>query len=185
MGDENAPPFHYGTHYSSAMIVTSYLIRMQPFVQSYLLLQGGKFDHADRLFDSIERAWLSSSRENMTDVRELTPEFYYLPEFLTNINGYDFGSKQGSDELVGDVKLPPWAKGDPHIFISKHREALESPYVSERLHQWVDLIFGFKQRGEAAIESTNVFQHLSYGGAKDLDNIEDRKVQHSQTRHHG
>ncbi|KAM0696036.1 hypothetical protein Q7P36_004519 [Cladosporium allicinum] len=173
MGDENAPPFHYGTHYSSAMIVTSYLIRMQPFVQSYLLLQGGKFDHADRLFDSIERAWLSSSRENMTDVRELTPEFYYLPEFLTNINGYDFGSKQGSDELVGDVKLPPWAKGDPHIFISKHREALESPYVSERLHQWVDLIFGFKQRGEAAIESTNVFQHLSYGGAKDLDNIED------------
>ena len=173
MGDENAPPFHYGTHYSSAMIVTSYLIRMQPFVQSYLLLQGGKFDHADRLFDSIERAWLSSSRENMTDVRELTPEFYYLPEFLTNINGYDFGSKQGSDELVGDVKLPPWAKGDPQIFIAKHREALESPYVSERLHQWVDLIFGFKQRGEAAIEATNVFQHLSYGGAKDLDNIDD------------
>ena len=173
MGDENAPPFHYGTHYSSAMIVTSYLIRMQPFVQSYLLLQGGKFDHADRLFDSIERAWLSASRENMTDVRELTPEFYYLPEFLTNINGYDFGAKQGSNELVGDVKLPPWAKGDPHVFIAKHREALESPYVSEHLHQWVDLVFGFKQRGESAIEATNVFQHLSYGGAKDLDNIED------------
>lgn len=173
MGDENAPPFHYGTHYSSAMIVTSYLIRMQPFVQSYLLLQGGKFDHADRLFDSIERAWLSASRENMTDVRELTPEFYYLPEFLRNINGYDFGAKQGSNEIVGDVKLPPWAKGDPHVFIAKHREALESPYVSERLHQWVDLVFGFKQRGESAIEATNVFQHLSYGGAKDLDNIED------------
>lgn len=173
MGDENAPPFHYGTHYSSAMIVTSYLIRIQPFVQSYLLLQGGNFDHADRLFDSIERAWLSASRENMTDVRELTPEFYYLPEFLSNLNGYDFGAKQGNDELVGDVKLPPWAKGDPHIFIAKHREALESPYVSENLHQWVDLVFGFKQRGDAAIEATNVFQHLSYGGAKDLDNIED------------
>jgi hypothetical protein len=173
MGDENAPPFHYGTHYSSAMIVTSYLIRMQPFVQSYLLLQGGKFDHADRLFDSIERAWLSASRENMTDVRELTPEFYYLPEFLTNTNGYDFGAKQGSGELVGDVKLPPWAKGDPHVFIAKNREALESSYVSERLHQWVDLVFGYKQRGESAIEATNVFQHLSYGGAKDLDTIED------------
>ena len=36
MADENAPPFHYGTHYSSAMIVTSYLIRLQPFVQSYV-----------------------------------------------------------------------------------------------------------------------------------------------------
>lgn len=173
MGDHNAPPFHYGTHYSSAMIVTSYLIRLQPFVQSYLLLQGGSFDHADRLFYSIERAWLSASRDNMTDVRELTPEFFYLPEFLTNLNGYNFGLKQGTGEKIDDVILPPWAKGDPELFIAKHREALESPYVSKNLHRWIDLVFGFKQRGEAAVEATNVFHHLSYHGAKDLDNIED------------
>jgi WD40 repeat protein len=173
MGDHNAPPFHYGTHYSSAMIVSSYLIRLQPFVQSYLLLQGGTFDHADRLFDSIEKTWISASQENRSDVRELTPEFFYLPEFLTNMNNYDFGSKQGSGESVNHIQLPRWAKGDPHIFIAKHREALESPYVSEHLHQWIDLVFGFKQRGEAAIEATNCFHHLSYGGAKDLDKIDD------------
>lgn len=173
MSDQNAPAFNYGTHYSSAMIVSSYLIRLQPFVQSYLLLQGGNFDYADRLFDSIEKAWLSASRDNMSDVRELTPEFYYLPEFLVNVNKYDFGVKQGDGEVVDDVKLPPWAKGDPHVFIAKHREALESPYVSEQLHHWIDLVFGFKQRGEAAVEATNVFQHLSYGGAKDLDTIDD------------
>ncbi|KAK4625344.1 Beige 1 [Fulvia fulva] len=174
MGDHNAPAFHYGTHYSSAMIVSSYLIRLQPFVQSYLLLQGGAFDHADRLFDSIEKAWLSASKDTMSDVRELTPEFFYLPEFLTNINKYDFGTKQVTGEAVNDVRLPQWAKGDPHIFIAKHRQALESPYVSEHLHDWIDLVFGFKQRGEAAIEATNVFQHLSYGGARDLDKIEDQ-----------
>jgi hypothetical protein len=174
MGDHNAPPFHYGTHYSSAMIVSSYLIRLQPFVQSYLLLQGGSFDHADRLFDSIERAWQSASRDNMSDVRELTPEFFYLPEFLTNVNGYEFGTKQGSGEAVNNVRLPKWAKGDPHIFIAKHREALESEYVSRNLHEWIDLVFGYKQRGEAAIEATNVFQHLSYGGARDLDKIDDQ-----------
>lgn len=56
--DSNAPPFHYGTHYSSSMIVTSFLIRLEPFVQSYLLLQGGKFDHADRMFYSINKASL-------------------------------------------------------------------------------------------------------------------------------
>ncbi|KAK3719916.1 Beige protein-like 1 [Vermiconidia calcicola] len=173
MGDHNAPPFHYGTHYSSAMIVSSYLIRLQPFVQSYLLLQGGSFDHADRLFDSIEKAWLAASKDNMTDVRELTPEFFYLPEFLKNINKYDFGVKQAAGEAVNDVKLPPWAKGDPYVFVTKHREALESPFVSERLHQWVDLVFGYKQRGEAAVEATNVFQHLSYQGSKDLDSIDD------------
>ena len=174
MGDHNAPAFHYGTHYSSAMIVSSYLIRLQPFVQSYLLLQGDSFDHADRLFDSIEKAWASASRENMSDVRELTPEFFYLPEFLSNTNKYDFGTKQATGEAVNDVQLPKWAKGDPHIFIAKHREALESPYVSQHLHEWIDLIFGYKQRGEAAIEATNVFQHLSYGGAKDLDKIDDQ-----------
>ncbi|KAK3067169.1 hypothetical protein LTS18_001271, partial [Coniosporium uncinatum] len=173
MGDHNAPPFHYGTHYSSAMIVTSYLIRLQPFVQSYLLLQGGSFDHADRMFYSIEKAWLSASRDNMTDVRELTPEFFYLPEFLTNINGYNFGQRQNSVEDISNVKLPPWAKGDPRIFIAKNREALESPYVSQQLHAWIDIIFGYKQRGEAAVEATNVFHHLSYHGAKDLDAIED------------
>lgn len=180
MGDQNAPSFHYGTHYSSAMIVSSYLIRLQPFVQSYLLLQGGNFDHADRLFDSIEKAWKSASKENMSDVRELTPEFFYLPEFLSNINKYDFGTKQVTDELVNDVKLPKWAKGDPHIFIMKHREALESPYVSQHLPDWIDLIFGYKQRGEAAIEATNVFNHLSYAGATDLDKIDDR-VEHIAT----
>lgn len=173
MGDEDSPPFHYGTHYSTAMIVSSYLIRLPPFVQSYLVLQGGSFDHADRLFDSIERAWLSASKENMTDVRELTPEFFYLPEFLVNINKYDFGQKQGSNESVNDVVLPQWAKGDPHIFISKHREALESPYVSQHLQEWIDLIFGYKQQGEAAIEATNVFHHLSYQGAKDLEAMQD------------
>lgn len=173
MGDHNSPPFHYGTHYSSAMIVTSYLIRLQPFVQSYLLLQGGSFDHADRMFYSVAKAWESAAHQNMTDVRELIPEFFYLPEFLNNMNGYDFGTRQNSDIAVNAVDLPPWAKGDPKIFVAKQREALESPYVSSHLHHWIDLIFGYKQRGEAAVEAVNVFHHLSYHGAKNLDDIDD------------
>ncbi|EGX96479.1 beige/BEACH domain-containing protein [Cordyceps militaris CM01] len=166
-------PFHYGTHYSSAMIVSSYLIRLPPFVQSYLLLQGDSFDHADRLFQSIPDAWKSASCRNKTDVRELIPEFFCLPEFLTNVNGYDFGRRQSNGVKVDHVVLPPWAKGDPKIFIAKHREALESRYVSENLHRWIDLVFGFKQRGEAAVENLNVFHHLSYAGASDLDRITD------------
>jgi beige protein homolog 1 len=173
MGDDNSPAFHYGTHYSSAMIVTSYLIRLQPFVKSYLLLQGGSFDHADRMFFSIGKAWNSSSRNNMTDVRELTPEFFYLPEFLVNVNDYDFGARQTSSQSISSVELPPWAKGDPKIFVAKHREALESPHVSRNLHRWIDLVFGYKQKGEAALEAVNVFHHLSYQGAKDLEAITD------------
>lgn len=173
MGGEDSPPFHYGTHYSSAMIVSSYLIRLQPFVKSYLLLQGGTFDHADRLFYSIAKAWESASRGNMSDVRELIPEFFYLPEFLVNSNKYEFGLLQNMTTAIDSVELPPWAKGDPKIFIAKQREALESPYVTQNLHHWIDLVFGCKQKGDAAIEAVNVFHHLSYQGAKDIDSIDD------------
>ncbi|KAL4866799.1 hypothetical protein BDV12DRAFT_129529 [Aspergillus spectabilis] len=173
MGDGDSPPFHFGTHYSSAMIVSSYLIRLQPFVKSYLLLQGGTFDHADRLFYSVGKAWESASRGNMSDVRELIPEFFYLSEFLVNSNKYDFGVLQNMATAIDSVELPPWAKGDPKIFIAKNREALESPYVTRNLHHWIDLVFGCKQKGEAAVEAVNVFHHLSYQGAKDVDAIDD------------
>ncbi|KAK6462101.1 hypothetical protein DFJ63DRAFT_143436 [Scheffersomyces coipomensis] len=170
--DNENPAFHYGTHYSSAMIVTSFLIRLKPYVQSYLLLQGGKFDHADRLFNSIEKAWMSASRDNTTDVRELTPEFFFLPEFLVNSNNFEFGTLQNGGS-PNHVTLPPWAKGDPKIFIAKNREALESSYVSANLHLWIDLVFGYKQSGPEAVKALNVFHHLSYNGAINLDNIND------------
>ena len=35
---------------------------------------------------------------------------------------------------------------------------------SAHLHEWIDLIFGCKQRGEAAIEAANLFGHLTYEG---------------------
>ncbi|KAK9506438.1 hypothetical protein O3M35_008379 [Rhynocoris fuscipes] len=166
------PPYHYGTHYSSAMIVCSYLVRMEPFTQHFLRLQGGHFDLADRMFHSIREAWLSASKHNMADVKELIPEFFYLPEFLTNANNFDLGCKQNGVQL-GDVVLPPWAKNDPREFIRVHREALECDFVSQNLHHWIDLIFGCKQQGQAAVDAVNVFHHLFYEGNVDIYNIDD------------
>ena len=168
----DSPPYHYGTHYSSAMIVSSYLVRLEPFTQHFLHLQGGHFDLADRMFHSIGEAWDSSSKNNMADVRELIPEFFYLPEFLTNRNNFDLGLKQ-SGEMLDHVLLPPWAKNDPREFVRVHREALESDYVSAHLHKWIDLIFGFRQAGEAAAEVANVFHHLFYEGNVDIFSIDD------------
>ena len=74
---------------------------------------------------------------------------------------------------VCDVQLPVWARNDPIEFIKRNREALESQIVSENLHNWIDLIFGWKQRGIPAEESMNVFIHLTYDGEVDVDAISD------------
>ena len=88
------------------------------------------------------KAWdsLWSTPEN--GVKELIPEFFYMPEFLENANQFDLGIMTHTGEHVNDVILPPWAKS-PEDFIIQNREALESDYVSEHLHEWIGLSFTF------------------------------------------
>lgn len=49
----------------------------------------------------------------------------------------------------------------PVDFISKLREALECDYVSNNLHHWIDLIFGYKQNGPEAIKANNGIINLN------------------------
>ncbi|KAJ7408227.1 neurobeachin-like protein 1 isoform X1 [Pitangus sulphuratus] len=165
--------FHYGTHYSNAAGVMHYLIRVEPFTTLHIQLQSGRFDCADRQFHSIPATW-QALMDNPNDVKELIPEFFYFPEFLENQNGFNLGQLQISKEMVNDVVLPKWAHS-PEDFIYKHRKALESEYVSAHLHEWIDLIFGYKQRGPAAVEALNVFYYCTYEGAVDLDALTDEK----------
>lgn len=60
-------------------------------------------------------------------------------------------------ERVNHVNLPPWARNDPRLFILIHRQALESDYVSQNICQWIDLVFGYKQKGKASVQAINVF----------------------------
>ncbi|KAI3829204.1 hypothetical protein L1987_03321 [Smallanthus sonchifolius] len=109
--------------------------------------------------------------EDMNDVKELVPEMFYLSEILTNENSVDFGTTQLGDKL-DSVRLPPWAE-NPVDFMHKHQMALESEYVSSHLHEWIDLIFGYKQQGKEAISANNVFFYVTYEGAVDIDKIQD------------
>ncbi|XP_062851888.1 lysosomal-trafficking regulator isoform X2 [Trichomycterus rosablanca] len=164
-------PYHYGSHYSNSGTVLHFLVRMPPFTKMFLAYQDQSFDIPDRTFHSMNTTWRLSSYESMTDVKELIPEFFYLPEFLVNREGFDFGVRQNG-ERVNHVNLPPWARNDPRLFILIHRQALESDQVSQTLCQWIDLVFGLKQKGKPAIQAINVFHPATYFGM-DVSAVED------------
>ena len=102
-------PFHYGTHYSNAGAVLFYLMRIEPFTELFVVLQGGiaslfctgfslflryffdlfiysfqigKFDIADRMFTSMADC-LRNCLTSTSDVKELTPgTFIYISSLL-------------------------------------------------------------------------------------------------------
>jgi factor associated with neutral sphingomyelinase activation len=169
------PKFLYGTHYSTPGYVLYYLIRQAP--EYMLRLQSGKFDAPDRIFNSIAQTW-TAVLENDADVKELIPEFYQSTgEFLLNTLQLDLGTKHNG-QRVNNIVLPPWAENEKD-FIYKNRLALESDYVSDNLHHWIDLIFGYKQRGVEAVKANNLFYYLTYEGAVDINKITDPMERHS------
>ena len=72
-----------------------------------------------------------------------------------NMNGYKLGTQEDGRK-VSEVELPPWAS-TPHEFVRINRQALESEFVSCQIHQWIDLIFGYKQRGKLSIFAIGLF----------------------------
>ncbi|XP_043270510.1 lysosomal-trafficking regulator isoform X2 [Venturia canescens] len=159
----NQEPFHYGSHYSNSGTVLHFLVRLPPFTSMFLCYQDDNFDIPDRTFHALATTWRLTSCDSTTDVKELIPEFFYLPEFLLNSEGFNFGTRQNGCR-VGDVELPPWCGGDARLFILAHRAALESDLVREVLPYWIDLVFGFRQTGRPAVEAINVFHPATYYG---------------------
>ncbi|KAL5007985.1 hypothetical protein ScPMuIL_013566 [Solemya velum] len=205
-------PFHYGSHYSNSGTVLHFLVRMPPFTEMFLQYQSygyegllfltivaigvpelwslifcyNCFDLPNRSFHSIATSWKLSSYQSTSDVKELLPEFFFFPEFLRNSEGWNMGRRDDGD-IVWDVKLPPWCKGDPRLFVLIYRQALESDHVTQNLQNWIDLVFGYKQQDEAAVKSINVFHPATYFGI-DVYSIEEpvkRKAMETMVKTYG
>ena len=129
----------------------------------------------------------------MIDVKELIPQFYdgdgsFLLNKMSMMNSFffeyffipskfsldlNFGKRSDGKE-VHDVKIPNWANSPKH-FIETLRAALESEYVSENLHNWIDLVFGYKQIGVEAEKAFNKFYYLTYEGAVNIEAITNKE----------
>ena len=159
--EDSGTAFMYGSHYSTGGgVVLHYLVRVEPFSTLHRTLHGQSFDVPDRLFSSIENTWRQCSRDSPTEVKELTPEWFTDPRFLECNPNLNLG-RRINGEIVRDVELPPWANS-PLGFTQTNARALESDVCSNALHEWLDLIFGEKQRGQKAKRAMNLFHHLTY-----------------------
>ncbi|KAK8890749.1 hypothetical protein M9Y10_035534 [Tritrichomonas musculus] len=127
--------YFYKVCYSNQYLVNNCLAGIEPFKR---IENSDIPEDCNQLLTSIKNSF-ETSTTSPNNFYELIPEFFFLPEFLK------------------DVELPPWAEKSGLTFVYLHRKALESKKVSENLNNWIDLIWGYKQVGKDAVTAYNVF----------------------------
>ncbi len=126
-----------GSHISTAQSVLYFLMRKDP--DTLLQISHGQFNTPANLFCDMQEAYTTCSNQQEVICRELIPEFYMNDyTVFMNTNEVNFSGTKC------DVQFPPWAKSC-NDFCRIMRLALGSNFVSENLHHWIDLVFGYKQ----------------------------------------
>ena len=159
------------------MYVSHYLVRLFPYSMTLIEIQGDGFDVSDRLFLKLQKSFYTAATEKC-DLREIIPEFFTLPEMFLNINNLNLGKidikyyqkdSEGNDDNseeekkdLNEVILPEWCQKNPYLFIEKYRKIFESTMIN--INPWIDLIFGYTQRGIKAQKVGNLFLPYTYDG---------------------
>ena len=136
---------HYIIHPYS---VCYYLWTIEPIVSLHI-------DHQDNKIESKGRYFLTLSNSYSYYTQELIPQFFSLPEIFNNVNNY-----YPYDDI--EFKLPKWANQSFDL-TQKLRASLESNYTSENIHNWIDLVFGFKVQKEEYFNITDSESNLYHG----------------------
>ena len=161
--DDEDDLFYFNTHYSNIVYTNNFLVRLFPYSYAAIELQGNYFDDPNRLFYSIEKTLFNISSQ-VSDVRELIPEFFYLPEMFLNINNINFLSLKNGAK-VDDVLIPENIIQEElyanhsisniqnekkknifriFLFMNKMKNYLEN--MKDNLSYWLNIIFGTQQK---------------------------------------
>ena len=176
-------PYFYGSHYSNPTYVSHYLTRLFPHASISIEIHGDKFDDPNRMFFSMKRTFETASTLK-DDIRELIPEFFILPEMFLNNNNFNLSQdkldSEGKKIVINDVELPPWSNNMSTKFVIKMKKNLEKNNL--KINKWVDLIFGYLQKGEKAEENNNLFMQNTYENIVKIENIKDEDEKNALMR---
>ena len=162
--------YYFNTLYSNIVYTSNYMIRLIPYSFCAIELQGDGFDDPNRLFSSIEDTFHNISSQK-SDLRELIPEFFYLPEMFINFSSVNFNKKTDGN-LVDDIIMPNNISSNINLIMNENNEnsikyfmfvnfmkdKLES--MKDSLNFWLNIIFGEEQQYNKIKEQ--YFRNASY-----------------------
>ncbi|OHT07773.1 hypothetical protein TRFO_23875 [Tritrichomonas foetus] len=155
--------YYYGTHYMHFGVVLYFMFRIDPFTFFWFLLHKG-WDHPNRIFNDLAEAWMMAAFNSPSDIKEVIPQFFTVPELFENISSLPL-TVNDEGKSISEVKLPKWAKNSRDL-TTQLMQNLESERIIKQINHWIDLIFGEKSRGSGAKEAKNLFHPLCYANTK-------------------
>ena len=151
--------YYYNTNYSNATYTCYYLLRLFPFTFNSIEFQGDFFDDPNRLFFDIEMSEKNSFIQK-SDIKEIIPEFFYLPDFFYNVNNINFFRNQINKK--DDYVTTPINSLNLQSY--SYTILLKQILEKSNIKTWIALIFGELQK---SLEKKNLFRPECY-----LDNPE-------------
>ena len=125
------------------------------------------------MFCSLAKSWAMAAYTSPSDIKEVIPQFFTVPEIYENISKLPL-TVNDEGESIADVQLPKWSRNSRALSNDLLR-LLESERVSRQIHQWIDLIFGEKSRGHSAMVAKNLFHPLCYAPVNSKSNDENEE----------